>query len=68
MDGWGRYLDNIFIETLWRSLKQEALYLHEVTDSFQAKRIIKVNSPQFPRHLAASVFAAVQGTLAIRSS
>jgi putative transposase len=40
MDGRGRYLDNIFIERLWRSLKQEAVYLHEITDCFQAKRII----------------------------
>jgi len=40
MDGRGRYLDNIFIERLRRSLKQEAVYLHEITDGFQAKRII----------------------------
>ena len=40
MDGRGRYLDNIFIERLWRSLKQEAVYLNEITDGFQAKRII----------------------------
>ena len=40
MDGRGRYLDDIFIERLWRSLKQEAVYLHEITDGFQAKRII----------------------------
>jgi len=40
MDGRGRYLDNIFIERLWRSLKQEAIYLHEINDGFQAKRII----------------------------
>jgi len=40
MDGRGRYLDNIFIERLWQSLKQEAVYLHEITDCFQAKRII----------------------------
>ena len=40
MDGRGRYLDNIFIERLWRSLKQEAIYLHEITDGFQAKQII----------------------------
>lgn len=39
-DGRGRYLDGIFIERLWRSLKQEAVYLHEITDGFQAKRII----------------------------
>ena len=41
MDGRGRYLDNIFIARLWRSLKQEAVYLHELQDGFQAKRVIK---------------------------
>ena len=41
MDGRGRYLDNIFIERLWRSLKQEAVYLHELKDGFKAKRIIE---------------------------
>ena len=40
MDGRGRYLDNIFIERLWRSLKQEAVYLHELTDGFVAERVI----------------------------
>ena len=28
MDGRGRYLDNIFIERLWRSLKYELIYIH----------------------------------------
>ncbi len=28
MDGKGRFLDNIFIERLWRSLKYECIYLH----------------------------------------
>ncbi len=32
MDGQGRYLDNIFIERLWRSLKQEVVYLHELQE------------------------------------
>lgn len=41
MDGRGRYLDIIFIERLWRSLKQEAVYLEEITDGFQARRVIK---------------------------
>ena len=40
MDGRGRCMDNIFIERLWRSLKYEAVYLHEMTDGFQAERII----------------------------
>ena len=30
MDGRGRYLDNIFIECLWRSLKQEAICLEGI--------------------------------------
>jgi putative transposase len=41
MDGRGRYLDNIFIERLWRSFKQEAVYLHELQDGFRAKRLHK---------------------------
>ncbi|ATG44210.1 putative transposase [Phaeobacter piscinae] len=41
MDGRGRYLDNIFIERLWRSLKQEAIYLEEISDGFQARRAVK---------------------------
>jgi len=33
-------MDNIFIERLWRSLKYEAIYLHELTDGFKAERVI----------------------------
>ncbi len=40
MDGRGRCLDNVFIERLWRSLKYEAVYLHEMTDGFVAARVI----------------------------
>ncbi len=40
MDGRGRCLDNIFIERLWRSLKYEAVYLHEMADGFAAERVI----------------------------
>ena len=40
MDGRGRCMDNIFIERLWRSLKYEAVYLHEIADGFQARRLI----------------------------
>ncbi|ETC99253.1 transposase, partial [Asaia sp. SF2.1] len=28
LDGRGRWLDNVFIERLWRSLKYECVYLH----------------------------------------
>lgn len=40
MDGRGRCLDNVFIERLWRSLKYEAVYLHEMADGFAAERVI----------------------------
>ena len=33
-------MDNIFIERLWRSLKYEAVYLHELTHGFVAERVI----------------------------
>ncbi len=41
MDGRGRCMDNIFIERLWRSLKYEAVYLHELTDGFKAEQVIR---------------------------
>jgi putative transposase len=40
MDGRGRCMDNIFIERLWRSLKYEAVYLHELSDGFHVERVI----------------------------
>jgi putative transposase len=40
MDNQGRYLDNIFIERLCRSLKYKAVYLHELTFGFVAERVI----------------------------
>jgi putative transposase len=40
MDGRGRCMDNIFIERLWRSLKYEAVYLHDLTDGFRAHQVI----------------------------
>jgi len=40
MDGRGRCMDNVFIERLWRSLKYEAVYLHDLTDGFKAEQVI----------------------------
>ena len=37
MDGKARYLDNIFIERLWRSLKYECVYLHAWDTGSQAR-------------------------------
>ena len=33
-------MDNIFIERLWRSLKDAAVYPHDPTDGFTARRVI----------------------------
>lgn len=37
MDGKGRALDNVFVERLWRSVKQEEVYLHDYRDLSEAK-------------------------------
>jgi len=37
MDGRGRWLDNVFIERLWRSLKYEDIYLKGYTDGREAR-------------------------------
>jgi putative transposase len=37
MDGRGRWMDNVFIERLWRSLKHEDLYLKGYSDGHDAK-------------------------------
>ena len=36
MDGGGRWMDNVFIERLWRSLKYEDVYLKGYTDGREA--------------------------------
>jgi putative transposase len=38
MDGKGRYLDNIFIERLWRSLKYEEVYIRAYDSVAEARR------------------------------
>lgn len=40
MDGKGRYLDNIFIERLWRTIKQECVYLHSFSSVDEAREAI----------------------------
>lgn len=37
MDGRGRYLDNIFVERLWRSVKYEEVYLNDYHEVREAK-------------------------------
>jgi putative transposase len=41
MDGKGRWMDNVFIERLWRSLKYECVYLNNFENNQQAKVLIR---------------------------
>jgi putative transposase len=38
MDGSGRYMDNLFIERLWRTLKYEEVYLKAYQDTVEARK------------------------------
>ena len=37
MDGKGRWIDNVFIERLWRSVKYEEVYLHGYVNGTEAR-------------------------------
>ncbi|MDZ7739602.1 MAG: IS3 family transposase [Bacteroidales bacterium] len=41
MDGKGRWVDNIFIERLWRSVKYDHVYLHPATDGLELYQGLK---------------------------
>lgn len=41
MDGRGRCFDNIFVERLWRSVKQEEVYLKEYLDVWEAEENLR---------------------------
>jgi putative transposase len=40
MDGKGRWMDNVFIERLWRTVKYDCVYLHEFESGSQARRVL----------------------------
>jgi putative transposase len=41
MDGKGRWIDNIFIERLWRSVKYEEVYLHAYASGGEARESLR---------------------------
>lgn len=41
MDGRGRCFDNIFVERLWRTVKQEEVYLNEYRDVWEAEESLR---------------------------
>src|SRR6202040_731697 len=65
MDGRGRWMDNVFIERLWRSLKHEDIYLKHYADGHEAKVGISAwiafyNTKRFHRALRNRTPMAVQ--------
>ena len=54
MDGRGRWMDNVFIERLWRSLKYECVYLHEFESGLEARRKIGGPTGDVRQHETAS--------------
>lgn len=41
MEGKGRWVDNVFVERLWRSVKYEEVYLHAYDDIRDARQSLK---------------------------
>lgn len=57
MDGKGRWMDNVFIERLWRSLKYECVYLQAFESGSQAKQKIGEWMEYYNTRRAHSAFA-----------
>lgn len=66
MDGRGRYLDNIFVERLWRTIKQECIYLHNFTSVGEIRQALEAyftyyNYQRYHQALAYKTPAQVHG-------
>ena len=59
MDGKGRWVDNVFVERLWRSLKYEHVYLHAYASVAEAKSGIAAYLDFFNRARPHSSLGAV---------
>jgi len=57
MDGKGRWMDNVFIERLWRSLKYECVYLRDLASGVQAQQEIGTWIKYYNEERPHSVFA-----------
>ena len=64
LDGRGRCLDNIFIKRLWRFLKYEAVYLHELTSGFAAQRVIETWMDFYNAIRPSSIFLSAASNMA----
>jgi putative transposase len=54
MDGRGRWMDNVFIERLWRSLKHEDIYLKGYADGREARAWIAFYNTRRPHQALAN--------------
>jgi putative transposase len=45
MDGKGRWMDNVFIERLWRSVKYEGVYLWAAQTMHELERLLESIRP-----------------------
>ena len=63
MDGRGRYVDNIFTERLWRSFKQEEVYLADYDTPHEARQglssYLKFYNEVRPHQLLGNLTSAV---------
>ena len=50
MDGRGRALDNIFVERLWRTVKYEYVYLHDIQSVREARQGLKAYFEFYNHH------------------
>ena len=57
MDGKGRYMDNIFVERLWRSLKYEEVYLNAMPASPRPRPASAPGSPSITRSASTRAYA-----------
>ncbi len=56
MDGRGRFLDNIFVERLWRTVKYEEIYLKDYRNVPEAISNLNSYFPSYNRERGHQVF------------
>ena len=72
MDGRGRWMDNVFIERLWRSMKYECVYLHAFETGSElraglARWIVSVTSAPRPQAIDAFAWVSAAGRALVRA-
>jgi hypothetical protein len=65
MDGRGRWMDNVFVERLWRSLKYEEIHLRDDANALEARaaRLWACGRPKGVAHMPRGPTAAAKSSL-----